>query len=134
MEIEMADTLIPKELKYTNTHEWLRIEGDTTIMGITDYAQKELSDIVYVDLPETGKSLSQGDVLGTIEAVKAVSDFYTPISGTIIESNSELKTAPDLVNKEPYGKGWMVKIKMSNTSEISKLLNAEAYEKITVAH
>ncbi len=130
----MADTLIPKELKYTSTHEWLKIEGDTAVMGITDFAQKELSDIVYLDLPEPGKILNQGDVLGTIEAVKAVSDFYTPISGTIIETNQELKTAPDLVNKEPYGKGWMVKIKVTNNSEVTNLLNAEAYEKITVAH
>ena len=130
----MAETLIPKDLKYTNTHEWLRIEGDIATMGITDYAQKELSDIVYVDLPEAGKTLNQGDVLGTIEAVKAVSDFYTPISGTIVESNQELKTAPDLVNKEPYGKGWMVKIKVADASELSELLNADAYEKITVAH
>lgn len=127
--MEMADTLIPKELKYTDTHEWLKIEGDMAIIGITDYAQKELSDIVYVDLPKPGKTLNQGDVLGTIEAVKAVSDFYTPISGTIIETNQELKTAPDLVNKEPYGKGWMVKIKMSNTQELSKLLSSEDYEK-----
>jgi glycine cleavage system H protein len=130
----MADSLIPKELKYTSTHEWLKIEGDIAVMGITDFAQKELSDIVYVDLPEPGKTLNQGDVLGTIEAVKAVSDFYIPISGTIIESNQELKTAPDLVNKEPYGKGWMVKIKVANAGELTNLLNAEAYEKITVAH
>ena len=130
----MAETLTPKDLKYTNTHEWLKIEGDTAIMGITDYAQKELSDIVYVDLPKAGKTLNQGDVVGTIEAVKAVSDFYTPISGTIIESNQELKTSPDLVNKEPYGKGWMVKIKVTNNSELINLLNAEAYEKITIAH
>jgi glycine cleavage system H protein len=130
----MAETLIPKDLKYTNTHEWLKIEGDIAVMGITDFAQKELSDIVYVDLPKTGKILNQSDVLGTIEAVKAVSDFYTPISGTIVESNQELKTAPDLVNKEPYGKGWMVKIKVADASELSELLNADAYEKITVAH
>jgi len=125
----MADTLIPKELKYTNTHEWLRLEVDIATIGITDYAQKELSDIVYVDLPEAGKTLNQGDVLGTIEAVKAVSDFYTPISGTVIEVNGDLKNTPDSVNKEPYGKGWMVKVKISNTSEISKLLSAEDYEK-----
>ena len=130
----MTDTIIPKELKYTITHEWLKIDGDTAIMGITDYAQKELSDIVYVDLPETGKILSQGDILGTIEAVKAVSDFYTPISGTILESNQDLKATPDLVNKEPYGKGWMVKIKIANASETSALLDADAYEKTIVAH
>ncbi len=130
----MADSLIPKELKYTNTHEWLRVEGDIATIGITDYAQKELSDIVYVDLPEVGKTINQGDVLGTIEAVKAVSDFYTPISGTVIECNTELKNVPDLVNKEPYDKGWMVKIKMSDTSEMSKLLSAEDYEKIIKTH
>jgi glycine cleavage system H protein len=130
----MADTLIPKDLKYTNTHEWLKVEGDIALMGITDYAQKELSDIVFVELPESGKNLNQGDVLGTIEAVKAVSDFYTPISGTVIESNADLKSTPDLINKEPYAKGWMVKIKMSKPDELSNLLNADAYEKITVAH
>lgn len=130
----MTETLVPKDLKYTKTHEWLKIDGDTAIVGITDYAQHELSDIVYVDLPEPGKTLSQGDVLGTIEAVKSVSDFYTPISGTILESNQELKTTPDLVNKEPYGKGWMVKIKVSNSNELSGLLSAEDYEKITIAH
>jgi len=130
----MSETLVPKDLKYTKTHEWLKIEGDTAIIGITDYAQKELSDIVYVDLPEPGKTLSQGDVLGTIEAVKSVSDFYTPISGAILESNQVLKTTPALVNKEPYGKGWMVKIKVSNSSELSGLLSAEDYEKITIAH
>ncbi|MBS4015121.1 MAG: glycine cleavage system protein GcvH [Candidatus Latescibacteria bacterium] len=130
----MADTLIPQELKYTNTHEWIKVEGDTVTMGITDYAQKELSDIVYVELPEAGKSLNQGDVVGTIEAVKAVSDFYSPISGTVIECNTELKTTSDLINKEPYGKGWMVKIKMSKPDELSNLLDATGYEKITVAH
>lgn len=130
----MSDTIIPKDLKYTNTHEWLKVEGDIAIMGITDYAQKELSDIVYVDLPEAGKILNQGDVLGTIEAVKAVSDFYTPISGTVTETNQDLKSTPDLANKEPYGKGWMVKIKLAYAGELVSLLNADAYEKITVAH
>lgn len=131
---KMSDTLIPQELKYTNTHEWVKVEGDTAIVGITDYAQKELSDIVYVELPEPGKTLNQGDVLGTIEAVKAVSDFYSPVSGTVIESNTELKTTSDLINKEPYGKGWMVKIKISKSDELSSLLDANAYEKNTVAH
>ncbi|MEO0074661.1 MAG: glycine cleavage system protein GcvH [candidate division WOR-3 bacterium] len=125
----MADTLIPKDLKYTNTHEWLKIEGDIAIVGITDYAQKELSDIVYVELPETGKVIKQGDVLGTIEAVKAVSDFYSPVSGTVIASNNELKNAPDLVNKDPYGKGWMVKIQLTDPSEITSLLDSDQYEK-----
>ncbi|MEO0076088.1 MAG: glycine cleavage system protein GcvH [candidate division WOR-3 bacterium] len=126
----MADTLIPKELKYTNTHEWLKIENDIGIVGITDYAQHELSDIVYVDLPEINKSIKQGDVLGSIEAVKAVSDFYSPISGTVIEINTELKAAPDLVNKDPYQKGWLVKIKIADVSELKNLLDADAYQRL----
>jgi glycine cleavage system H protein len=130
----MADILIPKDLKYTNTHEWVKVEGDTATMGVTDYAQKELSDIVFVDLPESGKTVNQGDVLGTIEAVKAVSDFYSPVSGTVIESNQELKSTPDLANKEPYGKGWIVKIKVADKSDLDKLLDATAYEKTTIAH
>ncbi len=130
----MADIIIPKDLKYTNTHEWVKVENDTATMGVTDYAQKELSDIVFVDLPEVGKTVNQGDVLGTIEAVKAVSDFYSPVSGTVTESNQDLKSAPDLANKEPYGKGWMVKIKVANKSDLDKLLDATTYEKTTVAH
>jgi len=130
----MADIIIPKDLKYTNTHEWVKVENDTATMGVTDYAQKELSDIVFVDLPEVGKTVNQGDVLGTIEAVKAVSDFYSPVSGTVTESNQDLKSAPDLTNKEPYGKGWMVKIKVANKSDLDKLLDATTYEKTTVAH
>lgn len=122
--------IIPNELKYTNTHEWVHTDNDIATIGITDYAQKELSDIVYVELPEINKIVKQGDVLGTIEAVKAVSDFYAPISGTVIEVNSELKSAPEIINKEPYTKGWMVKIKMSVSDELSKLLNAEEYKKL----
>lgn len=129
----MADTLIPKELKYTNTHEWLKIENDIGIVGITDYAQHELSDIVYVDLPEVNKIVAQGEVLGSIEAVKAVTDFYSPISGTVIEINTELKTAPDLVNKEPYQKGWLVKIKISDINELKHLLDADGYQQLISA-
>ncbi len=126
---ELKDIIIPNELKYTNTHEWIRVDNNIGIIGITDYAQRELSDIVYVELPEVNKVVNQGDVLGTIEAVKAVSDFYSPISGTVIEVNSELKSAPELVNKEPYVKGWMVKIKITNPQELDSLLNAEQYKK-----
>lgn len=126
----MADTLIPQDLKYTNTHEWLKIENDIGIVGITDYAQHELSDIVYVDLPEINKRVNQGDVLGSIEAVKAVTDFYSPISGTIIEINTELKTAPDLVNKDPYQKGWLVKIKIADMNELKNLLDANGYQQL----
>ncbi|MCX8014904.1 MAG: glycine cleavage system protein GcvH [candidate division WOR-3 bacterium] len=126
----MADTLIPKELKYTKTHEWLKLDGDIGIIGITDYAQHELSDIVYVDLPEVNKNVAQGDVLGSIEAVKAVTDFYSPISGIVIEINSELKSAPELVNKDPYQKGWLVKIKISNPDELKNLLDADGYQQL----
>ncbi len=126
---ELKDIIIPNELKYTNTHEWIRVDNDIGIIGITDYAQRELSDIVYVELPEVNKVVNQGDVLGTIEAVKAVSDFYSPVSGTVMEVNSELKSAPELVNKEPYVKGWMVKIKITNPQELDSLLNAEQYRK-----
>jgi glycine cleavage system H protein len=126
----MENVIIPEDLYYTETHEWLKVEGDTGIVGITDYAQKELSDIVYVDLPEIGKNFNRGDVLGTLEAVKAVSDFYIPVSATILEVNEELKANPALINKDPYGNGWLVKIKLTNPQEVSTLLNAAQYEKI----
>ncbi|MEO0072347.1 MAG: glycine cleavage system protein GcvH [candidate division WOR-3 bacterium] len=125
---------IPEELYYTNTHEWIKIENDIGTIGITDYAQKELSDIVYVELPEVGKTFNQGDVLGTLEAVKAVSDYYAPISGTVIEVNENLKSQPDLVNKYPYEQGWLVKMKLAKLDEKSKLLNASQYKEIISTH
>uniref|UniRef100_A0A7C6A899 Glycine cleavage system H protein n=1 Tax=candidate division WOR-3 bacterium TaxID=2052148 RepID=A0A7C6A899_UNCW3 len=121
---------ILKELRYTKTHEWVRIDGDIATVGITDFAQEQLSDIVYVDLGSIGKKVKQGDAFGTIEAVKAVSDLYAPVSGEIISINDDLKTTPDLVNKEPYGKGWMVKIKISDQAELGNLLDAKGYEEL----
>ncbi len=120
----------PENLKYTKDHEWINIQGDTGTIGITDYAQGELGDVVFVELPAVGKSLKQHDSFGTIEAVKAVSDLYAPISGSVIEINKELEKTPETVNKDPYNAGWMVKIKFSNPSEVSSLLDAAAYKAI----
>lgn len=121
---------IPAELKYTKDHEWARIEGEVATVGITDYAQSELGDIVYVELPEVGKKTKQADSFGTIEAVKAVSDLFAPLSGEIIEINHTLSDQPEVINKDPYGEGWLVKIKLSNKSEISKLLDKSKYEEL----
>jgi glycine cleavage system H protein len=118
---------VPENLKYTKDHEWIRVEGDTGTVGITDYAQGELGDIVFVELPSVGKTVKQHESFGTIEAVKAVSDLYAPVSGAILEVNNELATTPEIVNKEPYGSGWMMKIKLSNPSELEPLMDAHAY-------
>lgn len=117
----------PENLKYTKDHEWILVAGDTGTVGITDHAQGELGDVVFVELPAAGKVLKQHDTFGTIEAVKAVSDLYAPVSGTVLEVNEELSAAPDLVNKDAYGKGWMVKLKISNPADLSTLLDAAAY-------
>lgn len=121
---------IPEDLKYTQEHEWVKAEGDIAIVGITDYAQSELSDIVYLELPEVGKTLQKGDVITTLEAVKTVADVYTPVSGEIIEVNEKLKDQPGLINEDPYGEGWIVKIRMSNPDELNELLSAEEYKNI----
>lgn len=118
----------PADLKYTKDHEWLKVDGDTGTIGITDYAQGELGDVVFVELPAIGKAVKAHDSFGTIEAVKAVSDLYAPVSGSILEVNKELEKSPETVNKDPYGAGWMVKIKLSNASEMSELLDASAYK------
>ena len=120
----------PAELKYTKDHEWVRIEGDVAVVGITDFAQSELGDIVFVDIQTEGETLSKGDVFGTIEAVKTVADAYMPVSGEVVEVNAELDGAPEKVNGDPYGEGWMVKIKVSDASEFDTLLSAEQYEEI----
>lgn len=120
----------PAELKYTKDHEWVRIEGAYAVVGITDFAQSELGDIVFVDIQTEGETLSQGDVFGTIEAVKTVADAYMPVSGEIVEVNSALEGAPEKVNSDPYGEGWMVKIKVSDASEFDSLLSATQYEEI----
>jgi glycine cleavage system H protein len=118
----------PENLKYTKDHEWVRIEGDVAYVGITDFAQKELGDIVYVDIPSNGKSVNQHDVFGTVEAVKTVSDLFMPLSGTVLEVNGGLDAAPESVNSDPYGSGWMIKIQLSNASEVDGLMSAADYK------
>jgi glycine cleavage system H protein len=117
----------PKELKYTEEHEWVRMEGNTAWIGITDYAQGELGDIVFVELPEAGIAVEHGSVFGTIEAVKTVSDLYAPLTGTISEVNEELADHPEHINKSPYGDGWMLKIEVADPSELSMLMDADGY-------
>jgi len=118
----------PKNLRYTKDHEWVRLEGGkTAIIGITEYAQSELGDIVYVEVETIGKTLDAGAVFGTVEAVKTVSDLFLPVAGTIEELNPELAGSPDLVNSDPYGKGWMIKLQVTDPSAIDKLLDADAY-------
>ena len=121
---------IPAELKYTKDHEWVKIEGDTAIVGITDFAQSELGDIVFVDVGSVDEELNVGDVFGSVEAVKTVSDLYLPISGKVIEFNEELESEPELVNTDPYGKGWIIKLKIANDADQSELLSAEQYQEV----
>jgi len=118
---------IPADLKYTSDHEWIRIEGNIATIGITDFAQRELGDIVFVDISTVGKELKAGDIFGTVEAVKTVSDLFLPVSGTINEVNPGLESNPEAVNSDPYGEGWMVKMTISNMDETSSLLSSEAY-------
>jgi glycine cleavage system H protein len=121
----------PSERKYTKDHEWVRIEGDIATIGITDFAQGELGDIVFVEIETVGESMSAEETFGTVEAVKTVSDLFMPISGEILEFNNELESNPELVNSDPYGQGWMIKVRISNPTEINHLLNAEAYIEMT---
>ncbi|MGB0254666.1 MAG: glycine cleavage system protein GcvH [Flavobacteriaceae bacterium] len=121
---------IPQELKYTQDHEWVRIEGDEAIVGITDFAQSELGDIVYVEVETVGETLAKEDVFGTVEAVKTVSDLFVPLSGEIVAFNEALEDTPELVNDDPYGEGWIVKIKLSDASEIENLLSDEGYQAV----
>lgn len=121
---------LPANLKYTSEHEWLRIEGDVVYVGITDYAQSELGEIVFVEVETVGEKLSAGDVFGTVEAVKTVSDLYMPIDGEILEFNEALEDNPELVNEDTYGKGWMVKIAIENMDQVNSLLSADDYKKL----
>ena len=118
---------LPADLKYTKEHEWTRIEGNIATIGVTDFAQSELGDIAWLEMPEVGDETKIGETFGTIEAVKTVEDLYAPISGKIIEINSELLDSPELVNDDPYGRGWIVKLEISDEAEIAKLLSAEDY-------
>lgn len=124
---------IPSELKYTKDHEWVRIEGDTAVVGITDFAQGELGDIVYVEVETLDETMNREEVFGTVEAVKTVSDLFLPLSGTIVEVNEVLEAEPEKVNSDPYGDGWMIKLKISDSSEIGSLLSAEAYKELVGA-
>jgi len=119
---------VPENLKYTKDHEWLRIEGTTGYVGVTDFAQGELGDIVFIEIETAGETLKKEEVFGTIEAVKTVSDMFMPVGGEVLEVNPALEATPDVVNKDPYGNGWMIKIKITNPSEADALLSAEAYK------
>jgi glycine cleavage system H protein len=120
----------PAELRYTKEHEWVRLEGDVVTIGITDYAQKELGDIVYVEVETVGDEVEADEVFGTVEAVKTVSDLYMPVSGEILEKNEALEDAPETVNNDPYGEGWMIKVKVANPDDVAALLSAEDYQAI----
>jgi glycine cleavage system H protein len=124
---------IPDNLKYTKEHEWISVDGDTATVGITDFAQRELGDIVYVEVDTEGEELDQDEVFGTVEAVKTVSDFFMPVSGEVLEFNEVLEDEPELINKDPYGKGWIIKVKVKNTAELENLLDAAAYKKLIKA-
>lgn len=121
---------VPATLKYSSDHEWCRIEGDVAVIGITDFAQSQLGDIVFVDVPTVGETLAAGDIFGSIEAVKTVSDAFLPVSGELLEFNEAVDADPSIVNKDAYGEGWLVKVRMSNPAEADALLNAADYEKL----
>lgn len=120
----------PANLKYTKDHEWIRLEGDVAYIGITDYAQSELGEIIFVEVETVGETLQEGEVFGTVEAVKTVSEMFLPVDGEIIEFNDELTDKPELINEDPYGKGWIVKILVNEASQVEGLLSADAYEKL----
>jgi len=120
----------PENLRYTKDHEWIKIEGDEATVGITDFAQRELGDIVYVEIESVGKDLKAGEIFGTVEAVKTVSDLYLPLSGSVSEVNPNLNSNPEAVNSDPYGEGWMIKMKVSNPSELDGLLSSESYQNL----
>lgn len=117
----------PSNLQYTKDHEWIKLEGDTATIGITDFAQHELGDIVYIDINSVGKSFAAEEIFGTVEAVKTVSDLFLPVAGSVLEVNPALEANPELVNSDPYGEGWMIKMKVSEVADVAKLMNATAY-------
>ncbi|RXQ93042.1 glycine cleavage system protein GcvH [Ancylomarina salipaludis] len=121
---------VPENLKFTKDHEWIRVEGDTAFIGVTDFAQGELGDIVFIEVETEGETLDREEVFGTIEAVKTVSDMFMPISGEVLEFNAELEDAPDLVNSDPYGKGWIIKVSVNDASELEDLLTADQYKEL----
>lgn len=121
---------VPAELKYTKDHEWIKVDGDIATIGITDFAQSELGDIVYVEIETEGETIDKEEVFGSVEAVKTVSDLFMPVTGELLEFNEELESAPEAVNEDPYGKGWMIKAKISNISELDGLLSADTYKEL----
>ncbi len=121
---------VPNELKYTKDHEWIRVEGDTAFIGITDFAQSELGDIVFVEVETEGETLDQEEVFGTVEAVKTVSDLFMPVAGEVLEFNEKLEDAPELINSDPYGEGWIIKVKCSDAAQLDSLLSAEKYQEL----
>ena len=123
--------MVPKDLKYSEEHEWVQVEGETAIIGVTDYAQKELGDIVFVELPPIGEHISQSEPFGTVEAVKAVSEIFAPVSGEVIEINEMLENTPQVINQDPYGEGWMVKVKLAIQKELENLLSPDEYKELT---
>ena len=124
---------IPSNLKYTQDHEWISVEGDVATVGITDFAQGELGDVVFVEIETEGETLAKGEIFGTVEAVKTVSDLFMPVGGEVVEVNSALADEPELVNKDPYNAGWMIKVKMNNQTDIDELLSAADYQKMLEA-
>ncbi len=124
---------IPVDLKYTEDHEWIRVEGDVAIVGVTDFAQGELGDVVFVEIETEGEELDKGETFGTVEAVKTVSDLFMPVGGEVAEFNEALADEPELINNDPYGKGWMIKIKIADNSELDALISAEEYQKLLEA-
>ena len=123
--------MVPSDLRYTKDHEWVRLDGDTATIGVTDFAANQLGDVVFVDLPQVGKSVEQFATFGVVESVKAVSDLYAPVSGDVVEVNSDLGTKPELVNSDPFGEGWMIRVKVGDAAQVGDLLDAAAYEKLT---
>ncbi len=124
---------VPENLHYSKDHEWVRVEGDTAVIGITDHAQEQLGDVVYVELPKAGESFAANESFGSVESVKAVSEVFTPVSGAVTDANASLNDEPEKVNQDPYGEGWMIKIKMSDRNEVDSLLAAAEYEDFTKA-
>ncbi len=122
--------LFPENLKYTSQHEWILVSGTSVKVGITDFAQSELGDVVFIEIPSVGKQVRQGESIGTIEAVKTVADLYSPVTGEVVRVNEKIKDSPEIVNKDPYGEGWMVQLRIANMKELDGLLTADAYKKL----
>jgi glycine cleavage system H protein len=123
--------MAPPDLRYTKDHEWVRVEGDTATIGVTDFAANQLGDVVFVDLPAVGKAVEQFATFGVVESVKAVSDLYAPLSGEVVAVNGDLGSKPELVNSDPFGDGWMIRVKVGDTTQVAELLDAAGYEKLT---